>query len=462
MSSAFTAAMEQYGLNKLLIWHDASPPFRLSLFMFLVITIAMYLLMKNRSRTVYLVDYACFRPSCNYRMSQAACIENIHHSRSGMDSRGLGFLTCISERSGLGDETYLPPCNHYIPPCYSLSDARADAELTIFMTIDDLLLKTCINTNAITVLVVNCSLFNPTPSLSDMIMRRYKLRDDICNVQLSGMGCSAGVIAVGLANNHLHTAPCNAHALVVSTEIMTGNYYNGGKREMQLTNMLFRTGGSAVLLSTSSIKARFQLARLVRESTSSDDNAYRCVVHEEDDEGNLGINLSMDLVRIAGMALRANLTAIGPLILPISVKISFFMASISRKVLNRRRSITSSKLDVPDFTTAFEHICIHAGGRAVIDAVQCSLGLLEEHAEASRMTLHRFGNTSSSSVWYELAYSEAKGRIRKGDRIWMIVFGSGYKCNSAVWKYIKSAKSADRSWLDCIYRYPVNVHKGVY
>uniref|UniRef100_A0ACD5ZRX1 Uncharacterized protein n=1 Tax=Avena sativa TaxID=4498 RepID=A0ACD5ZRX1_AVESA len=445
-------------LDELLICHDVSALIRFFLFFLCLLTTSTTLyLTKNRSRTVYLVDYACFRPNSNYRISKAAWIESIHHSQSKDDSRFLGFLECISERSGLGDETYLPPCHHYIPPCYSLSEARADAELTIFTTIDDLLMKTSINTDAIAVLVVNCSLFNPTPSFSDMIMRRYKLRGDICNVQLSGMGCSAGLIAVGLAKNVLQSAPSNTHALVVSTEIITGNYYTGMKREMQLTNLLFRTGGSAVLLSTSRAEARFQLAHIIRKSTSSDDNAYRCVIHEEDDEGNLGINLSKDLVAVAGKALRANVATIGPLILPVSVQISFFMSFISRWVQNG----TTSKLYVPDFSNAFHHLCIHAGGRAVVDAVQRSLGLLDEHVEPSRMTLHRFGNTSSSSLWYELAYSEAKGRMRKGDRVWMITFGSGYKCNSAVWKCIQPAKSADRAWEDCIYRYPVNVPKGV-
>ncbi|XP_037456467.1 3-ketoacyl-CoA synthase 5-like [Triticum dicoccoides] len=442
--------------NLFFIWHDASGNIRLFLIFLCIATMTTLMYLMSRSRTVYIVDYACFRPDSNYRISKAAWIENIHHSRSCDDSGHLRFLTRISERSGLGDETYLLACHHHIPPYYCLSEARAEAELSIFTTIDDLLVKTSINLNAISILIVNCSIFSPTPSLADMIMRRYKLRDNICNVQLSGMGCSAGLIAMGLAKDLLQNSPSSAHALVVSTEILTGTYYTGRKREMQLTNMLFRMGGSAVLLSTSSDKARFEVANVVRNCTSSQDNAYRCVSYEEDDEGILGLNLSKDLVDVAGKALGANITTVGPLILPLSVKIAFLLSFISRKVLSG-----TMKPYVPDFRKAFEHMCVHAGGRAVIDAVQRSLGLLDEHVEPSRMTLHKFGNTSSSSVWYELAYSEAKGRMRKGDRVWMIGFGSGYKCNSAVLKCTQPAKSADKAWQDCINRYPIDVPKEV-
>ncbi|CAL0299805.1 unnamed protein product [Lupinus luteus] len=81
---------------------------------------------------------------------------------------------------------------------------------------------------------------------------------------------------------------------------------------------------------------------------------------------------------------------------------------------------------------SFEHFCIHAGGRAVLDELEKNLQLTDWHMEPSRMTLYRFGNTSRSSLWFELAYTEAKGRVRKGHRLWQIAFGSGFKCNSAV------------------------------
>uniref|UniRef100_A0A0D3G8E2 Uncharacterized protein n=1 Tax=Oryza barthii TaxID=65489 RepID=A0A0D3G8E2_9ORYZ len=41
--------------------------------------------------------------------------------------------------------------------------------------------------------------------------------------------------------------------------------------------------------------------------------------------------------------------------------------------------------------------------------------------------------SSSGSLWYELAYAEAKGRVHRGHRVWQTGFGSGFKCNSADW-----------------------------
>lgn len=55
----------------------------------------------------------------------------------------------------------------------------------------------------IDILVVNCSLFNPTPSLSAMIVNHFKMKSNIVSYNLSGMGCSAGVIAISLAKELL-------------------------------------------------------------------------------------------------------------------------------------------------------------------------------------------------------------------------------------------------------------------
>ena len=156
---------------------------------------------------------------------------------------------------------------------------------------------------------------------------------------------------------------------------------------------------------------------------------------------------------IAGDALKSNITTIGPLVLPASEQLLFLINLIARKLINPKL-----KPYIPDFKQAFEHFCIHAGGRAVIDELEKNLQLSPEHVEASRMALHRFGNTSSSSLWYELSYIEAKGRMKRGDRVWQIGFGSGFKCNSAVWKCNRTIPATtDGPWADCIERYPVHI-----
>jgi 3-ketoacyl-CoA synthase len=79
----------------------------------------------------------------------------------------------ILERSGLGEETCLPPAIHYIPPNPTMEEARREAELVIFSSMDSLFVKTGLKPKDIDILIVNCSLFSPTPSLSAMVINKY-------------------------------------------------------------------------------------------------------------------------------------------------------------------------------------------------------------------------------------------------------------------------------------------------
>ncbi|CAN6178514.1 unnamed protein product [Urochloa humidicola] len=420
--------------------------------LFLVTAITVYI--KQRPRSVYLIDYVCFRAPKTYRVPYASFIEHVHQT-SHLSERSIRFLTRLLERSGLGEETSLPTMATYIEGykyCTPLEEGRKEAELVIFSAIDDLFAKASIDPTTIDIVVVNCSGFSPTPTMPDMIVNKYKMRSDIRSIHLSGMGCSAGLISIELAKNLLQAMPQGARALVVSTETLTPNFYLGNERAMLLPYCLFRMGASAVLLSTSPAKARFRLKCIIRTLTAADDKSYQCIHQEEDDKGNTGVNLSTDLIDVASNTFKTNITTVAPLILPVSEKLLFARSFISKKLLKMRK-----KLYMPNLLTGFDHICVHAGGRAVIDGIQRSLRLSDEHVEPSSMTLHRFGNTSSSSLWYELAYVEAKRRMHKGDRVWMIGFGSGFKCNSAVWECIVPAHNGDGPWAGCIHRYPVRI-----
>lgn len=422
---------------------------------FLVFIATLYLM--SRPRRVYLVDYALYKPD-KARMCPREMFMDCSRQAGTFTEENLAFQQKILERSGLGQSTYFPEAVLRVPPNPCMAEARKEAEMVMFGAVDQLLAKTGVKAKDIGILVVNCSLFNPTPSLSAMIVNHYKLRGNVISYNLGGMGCSAGLISIDLAKQLLQVHP-NSYALVVSTENITLNWYFGNNRSMLLSNCLFRMGGAAVLLSnrgSDCCRSKYQLIHTVRTHKGADDRAFNCVNQEEDDTGRVGVALSKDLMAVAGEALKANITTLGPLVLPMSEQVLFFATLVGRKLLKMK-----IKPYIPDFKLAFEHFCIHAGGRAVLDELEKNLDLSEWHMEPSRMTLYRFGNTSSSSLWYELAYTESKGRIAQGDRVWQIAFGSGFKCNSAVWRAIKTIDPAKEKnpWMDEIDNFPVHVPK---
>ena len=64
--------------------------------------------------------------------------------------------------------------------------------------------------------------------------------------------------------------------------------------------------------------------------------------------------------------------------------------------------------------------------------------------------LHTLDSDSDRVAWcrYVLSNIESKRGIRKGDRIWQIAFGSGFKCNSAVWRSMRNNNQQHTAWDD--------------
>lgn len=177
----------QFGFGEHIFHLLTLQPIYLSVTVFLL-TAAVTFYLVNRPHDVYLVNYACFKPGFYCRVPLATFREYIMQFMPYLDERSIHFITRVLDRSGLGEETSLPPSLLDIPPGFGFSQARAEAELVLFSTIDDLFSKTCINPTEIDILIVNCSTFSPTPTYSDIIINRYKLRSDIRSVHLSGMG----------------------------------------------------------------------------------------------------------------------------------------------------------------------------------------------------------------------------------------------------------------------------------
>ncbi|KAL0283350.1 UNVERIFIED_CONTAM: 3-ketoacyl-CoA synthase 11, partial [Sesamum radiatum] len=217
----------------------------------------------TRPRPVYLVNFSCYKPNDDRK-----CTRQIFMERSRLTGtfteENLEFQRKILERSGLGESTYLPEAVLRVPP-----NPPKD----------------------IGILIVNCSLFNPTPSLSAMVINHYKLRGNIISYNLGGMGCSAGLISIDLAKDLLQNP-----------------------------------------------------------QGFGDDKCFSCVTQMEDPKGKIGVALSKDLMAVAGDALKTNITTLGPLVLPMSEQLLFFATLVGKKAVQ-----DEAKANIPDFKLAFEH-----------------------------------------------------------------------------------------------------------
>ncbi|CAM9651425.1 unnamed protein product, partial [Phaeothamnion confervicola] len=228
----------------------------------------MWWLARRRS-PVYLLDFACFEPPAEWRVTHEQLVEIVKRQGCFTDD-SVQFMARILERSATGQATAWPPgiirClkDAKLPADRSVKAAREESEAVIYKCVADVLEKT-----------------------------GFGLRSSTATYNLSGMGCSAGVIAVDLAKGLLKARP---HATALNT--------------------LFRCGGAAMILSNKwqdATRAKFKLLHTVRTQGAGKE-AYECVYELEDDLGNHGVRLSKDIVKVAGRAMEKNFTSLGPLV----------------------------------------------------------------------------------------------------------------------------------------------------
>ncbi|XP_051142870.1 3-ketoacyl-CoA synthase 12-like [Andrographis paniculata] len=416
----------------------------------------------RRNRQPYILDYECYMPKDDRKLNTKLSGEIVLRNKN-LGLHEHQFLLKAIVNSGIGEETYGPKIvfdGREASPV--LDDARLEMDDFLHDSIGKLFARTGISPSEIDVLVVNVSMLATVPSLASRIINIYKMRDDVKAYNVTGMGCSASLISINIVQN-VCASRGNVHALVVTSESLSLNWYSGNDKSMILANSLFRTGGCAMILTNKpSLRrnAMFKLKILVRTHHGARDDAYNCCQQKEDDKGLLGFFLGKNLPKAATQAFIENLNEIAPRILPIRELLRFTIVSYFRK-LCRRQSKAGAGAGAGragiNFKTGVDHFCLHTGGKAVIDAIKQSLSLTEQEVEPARMTLHRFGNTSASSLWYVLAYMEAKRRLKKGERIFMISFGAGFKCNSCVWEVTRELEGENNVWKEFVHRYPLNL-----
>eukprot|EP00250_Pteridium_aquilinum_P004569 c14773_g1_i1 orf=289-2004(+) len=444
------------GVDRLLqIWSDKETRVCILTAMSALVCTLFLVYLKTKAPPCYLVDFASFKSLDEHKLSTEYC-QHITLACKKFTPKNSLFQLKVLLKSGLGDETYGPAFVYTEDRIPTLAAARDEMDHMMFGALDELLFKTSLDPSHIDFLIVNVSMFYPSPSLSSHLVNHYKMRQNVKTYNISGMGCAAGMVAVDLAKDILKVHK-DKYVVVVGTENITLNWYYGNDRSMLVPNCLFRCGSYALLLSNKKKdlkRSKFELVQSVRTTTAASDKSFNVIVTKEDDEGYVGTSLSVKLLDVASQALTLSIMKLVPYTMPFSELLKVAVNAVQRSVFKME-----VKPYMPDFKKAFTHFCLHPGGRAVIDGIGKNLRLNDYDMEPARMTLHRFGNTSSSGLWYAMAYCEAKERLKRGEKVWQVALGSGFKCNSVVWKVLRDIKSRPRCnpWLECIHRYPVEI-----
>ncbi|KAL2941049.1 3-ketoacyl-CoA synthase 5, partial [Bienertia sinuspersici] len=152
----------------------------------------------------------------------------------------------------------------------SLKRAMTEVQHVLFTVTETLLTKHKIKPKSIDILVTNCSINCPTPSLAALVINKFGFRMLVYS-RLAWLRTCLRCIK-------------NSLALVLSTETICSNVYKGRQKSMLLANCLFRMGGAGILLSNRKCDrevAKYELQHIVRTHLGAKDDAYRTPMRRE-------------------------------------------------------------------------------------------------------------------------------------------------------------------------------------
>eukprot|EP00877_Chromochloris_zofingiensis_P011287 jgi/Chrzof1/6411/Cz18g09190.t1_LCKAS6 len=404
-------------------------------------------------RPVYLLDFAVYKPPEEFKMRDLDTVLDSAFSRNPrwaeVFEANVDFYRQVYARSGLADfNTHMPPKIH---PCLShgpqtdMTSAMEEAKMVLFGVVQQLLDQTGLQPKDIDILVTSCSIFCPTPSMSALLVNKFKFREDIQSYHLGGMGCGSGAFAMCLVRDLLQAHP-NATALLVPAEIITYCFYKGAHRKHIIANLIFRMGGACACVTNKPAlkrKAKYQLQHAIRVHAGQNDASYGCMGWQYvPDEKLYGVYLAKDVPQQAGVVLTKAFRAIAPKIMTWTQYGEAAYNMFQSQVLGNK----DVKPYVPDFTKCVDHFALHAGGHPVLVALRQSLNLPVEAMLPSFSTLRDYGNTSCSTTWYSMACMESTGVVKAGHRIMQVGVGGGMKAGINIWRALRDTSYTHPAW----------------
>jgi 3,5-dihydroxyphenylacetyl-CoA synthase len=245
-----------------------------------------------------------------------------------------------------------------------------------------------------------------TPGLSALLIRELGIPPECHRVDVVGMGCNAGLNALGVTAGWSAAHPGQL-AVVLCAEACSAAYVFDSTIRTAVVNSLFGDGAAAVALisgqggGSSAAAAAAAGPRLVSFASYIITDAFDAMRYDWDEaQGKFSFFLDPDIPYVVG--------------------------AHAERVIGRLLSGASLR------RSDVRHWLVHSGGKKVIDAVMINLGLTRHDLRHTTGVLRDYGNLSSGSFLFSYERLVSEGVTRPGDYGVLMTMGPGSTIETAL------------------------------
>jgi|ERR1700729_2580664 len=240
------------------------------------------------------------------------------------------------------------------------------------------------------------------PGLTALLIKRLGIRTTCSRVDVVGMGCNAGLNALGTvaAWSSVHQGQL---AVMVCIEVCSAMYINESTIKTSVVNSLFGDGAAAISL-IAGAKKQVTGPRIVRFAS--------CMIPE-----------AIDAMRVDWRE------DYGKFSFSLDATVPYVVGSHAEEVVDRL--VHAGGLQRCDI----RHWLIHSGGKKVIDATRVNLGLTRFDVRHTLSVLRDYGNVSSGSFLFSYERLAEEGSPKPDDYGVMMTMGPGSSIETALLKW---------------------------
>jgi alkylresorcinol/alkylpyrone synthase len=251
------------------------------------------------------------------------------------------------------------------------------------------------------VVTVSCTgFYAPGPDYA--VVRGLGLKPSTQRFHLGFMGCYGAFPALRAAQAFCLADP-TAVVLVVCVELCTIHLRSSNDPDTILASSVFADGAAAAVVTAAPVQAG---------ETVLDLDGFQTVLTPDGEQdmawtiGDAGFEMTLS---------------------------SYVPKIIERDIRGALAPLLAADAGVADGPYAqIERWAIHPGGRSILDKVQRTLELSEDHLEPSREVLREYGNMSSATVLFVLQRILHKASTDEAERVCAMAFGPGLTVETAL------------------------------